>query len=165
MSALTLARLQGTANLMGGLWPLLHLKSFEAVFGPKTDRWLVKTVSGLLVVNGLTQLGPRSVPATFEAGTAGSKLHTRRRILARVFSTRRNAAGVTSSRLRHTVGRDATAPSRLLAQGVDVGDRLTARGQHRRDIHPDLPAAMNGEEVALAQRRRQPVGEPDPVGQ
>jgi hypothetical protein len=77
MSALTLARLQGTANLMGGLWPLLHLKSFEAVFGPKTDRWLVKTVSGLLVVNGLTQLGPRSVPATFEAGTAGSKLHTR----------------------------------------------------------------------------------------
>ena len=89
----------------------------------------------------------------------------RRRILARVFSTRRNAAGVTSSRLRHTVGRDATAPSSLLAQGVDVGDRLTALGQHRRDIHPDLPAVMNGEEVAPAQRRRQPVSQPDPVGQ
>jgi hypothetical protein len=57
MGALTLARLQGAANLVGGLWPLLHLKSFEAVFGPKTDRWLVKTVSGLLVVNGVTQLG------------------------------------------------------------------------------------------------------------
>ena len=62
MSALTLARLQGAANLIGGLWPLLHLKSFEAVFGPKTDRWLVKTVSGLLVVNGLTQLGTTSTP-------------------------------------------------------------------------------------------------------
>jgi hypothetical protein len=53
----------------------------------------------------------------------------------------------------------------LLAQGVDVGDRLTALGQHRRDIHPDLPAVMNGEEVAAVQRRRQPVGQPDPVGQ
>ena len=62
MSALTLARLQGAANLIGGLWPLLHRKSFEAVFGPKTDRWLVKTVSGLLVVNGLTQLGTTSTP-------------------------------------------------------------------------------------------------------
>ena len=62
MSALTLARLHGAANLMGGLWPLLHLKSFEAVFGPKTDRWLVKTVSGLLVVNGLAQLRVTSVP-------------------------------------------------------------------------------------------------------
>jgi hypothetical protein len=62
MTALTLARVQGAANLIGGLWPLLHLKSFEAVFGPKTDRWLVKTVSGLLVVNGLTQLGTTSTP-------------------------------------------------------------------------------------------------------
>jgi hypothetical protein len=60
MSALTLARAQGAANLIGGLWPLLHLKSFEAVFGPKTDRWLVKTVSGLLVVNGVTQLATTS---------------------------------------------------------------------------------------------------------
>jgi hypothetical protein len=62
MSALMLARVHGAANLIGGLWPLLHLRSFEAVFGPKTDRWLVKTVSGLLVVNGLTQLGTTSTP-------------------------------------------------------------------------------------------------------
>jgi hypothetical protein len=60
MNAVTLARAHGVANLIGGLWPLLHLHSFEAVFGPKTDRWLVKTVSGLLVVNGLTQLGTTS---------------------------------------------------------------------------------------------------------
>ena len=56
MNSLTLARAHGVANLVGGLWPLLHLHSFEAVFGPKTDRWLVKTVSGLLIVNGLAQL-------------------------------------------------------------------------------------------------------------
>lgn len=46
----------GVANSVGGLWPLLHISSFEMVFGPKTDRWLVKTLAGLLMVNGLTQL-------------------------------------------------------------------------------------------------------------
>jgi hypothetical protein len=62
MSALTVARAHGAANLIGGLWPLLHMRSFEAVFGPKVDRWLVKTVAGLLVVNGMTLLATRSTP-------------------------------------------------------------------------------------------------------
>jgi hypothetical protein len=56
MDGVGLARAHGVANLAGGLWPLLHIRSFESVFGPKTDRWLVKTVAGLLIVNGITQL-------------------------------------------------------------------------------------------------------------
>ncbi|HJY46916.1 MAG TPA: hypothetical protein VJ301_20075 [Propionibacteriaceae bacterium] len=56
MDGVVLARAHGVANLVGGIWPLLHISSFEMVFGPKTDRWLVKTVAGLLMVNGLTQL-------------------------------------------------------------------------------------------------------------
>jgi hypothetical protein len=56
MDAVVLGRAQGVANLVGGVWPLLHIRSFEMVFGPKTDRWLVKTVAGLLMVNGITQL-------------------------------------------------------------------------------------------------------------
>ena len=56
MDGVVLGRTHGVANLVFGLWPLLHISSFEMVFGPKTDRWLVKTVSGLLMVNGLTQL-------------------------------------------------------------------------------------------------------------
>jgi|RhiMetdeSRZDD1v2_1073273.scaffolds.fasta_scaffold1275505_2 hypothetical protein len=56
MDGVVLGRAQGVANLVGGLWPLVHLRSFEMVFGPKTDRWLVKTVAGLLIVNGVTQL-------------------------------------------------------------------------------------------------------------
>jgi hypothetical protein len=55
MDGMLLARLHGGANALGGLWPLVHLSSFEAVLGPKTDRWLVKTVCGLLIANGLTQ--------------------------------------------------------------------------------------------------------------
>jgi hypothetical protein len=38
-----------------GLWPLLHMRSFEAVTGPKADRWLVRTVAGLMVANGVVQ--------------------------------------------------------------------------------------------------------------
>jgi hypothetical protein len=37
---------------------------FEAVLGPKIDRWLVNTVAGLLVADGLTQLAASSSPAT-----------------------------------------------------------------------------------------------------
>jgi hypothetical protein len=64
MNAVALSRVHGLANLFGGLWPLLHISSFEFVFGPKTDRWLVKTVAGLLITNGLTQLSTSSSPAS-----------------------------------------------------------------------------------------------------
>lgn len=41
--------------MITGVWPLLHMGSFEAVTGPKEDDWLVQTVGGLLVVNGAVQ--------------------------------------------------------------------------------------------------------------
>jgi hypothetical protein len=56
MDGVALARAHGVMNVVGGVWPLLHIGSFEAVFGPKAHRWLVKTVAGLLIVNGLAQL-------------------------------------------------------------------------------------------------------------
>ena len=42
--------------VVGGLWPLVSMGTFEKVFGPKADRWLAYTVAGLLVTNGATQL-------------------------------------------------------------------------------------------------------------
>jgi hypothetical protein len=50
-----LARGHGAFNIATGLWPLVHMRSFELVLGPKTDRWLVRTIAGLLVGNGLVQ--------------------------------------------------------------------------------------------------------------
>lgn len=35
--------------LLTAVWPFVHLESFFAVTGPKTDIWLVKTVSLLLL--------------------------------------------------------------------------------------------------------------------
>ena len=51
---------QGVFNLLGGLWPLVSMASFEAVYGPKVDKWLVRTVGGLLVTAGVAQLAARS---------------------------------------------------------------------------------------------------------
>jgi hypothetical protein len=70
------ARAHGAFNVVGGVWPLLHLSSFEAVLGPKADRWLVKTVAGLMVANGVVQLrsatpGELRQAARIGIGTAG----------------------------------------------------------------------------------------------
>jgi hypothetical protein len=87
MDGVVLGRAQGVANLIGGLWPLLHISSFEMVFGPKTDRWLVKTVAGLLMVNGLTQLTTSS--------TAGGVRQARRCSCgARAFAAERSLGDV-----------------------------------------------------------------------
>jgi hypothetical protein len=44
-----LGGVQGGFYLLTGIWPLLHMRSFLFVTGPKTDLWLVRTV-GLLIV-------------------------------------------------------------------------------------------------------------------
>jgi energy-converting hydrogenase Eha subunit E len=45
-------RVQGAYYLLTGLWPLVHLASFEAVAGPKVDDWLVHMVGLLAAVIG-----------------------------------------------------------------------------------------------------------------
>lgn len=49
-SALALA--QGLYFGATGVWPIVHMRSFLAVTGPKTDLWLVKTVGALIGVVG-----------------------------------------------------------------------------------------------------------------
>jgi hypothetical protein len=61
--AVTLARLHGAFNIAGGLWPLIHIGSFEAALGPKVDRWLVYTVAGLMVSIGAAQLTSTANPS------------------------------------------------------------------------------------------------------
>ena len=48
----TLALSQGLFYAATGIWPLVHMRSFEAVTGPKVDRWLVRTVGALIGVAG-----------------------------------------------------------------------------------------------------------------
>lgn len=45
--------IQGLYYALTGIWPLLHLQSFEYISGPKTDRWLVKSVAFLVLSSGI----------------------------------------------------------------------------------------------------------------
>jgi hypothetical protein len=45
---------QGAYYVATGLWPLLSMRSFERVTGPKRDHWLVNTVGVLVTAVGLT---------------------------------------------------------------------------------------------------------------
>lgn len=48
-----LARVQAAYFVITGLWPIVHIRSFMWVTGPKYDLWLVKTVGVLITVIGL----------------------------------------------------------------------------------------------------------------
>ena len=52
--ATRLAVAQGTYWAATGIWPIVHLRSFEAVTGPKQAGWLVKTVGALIAAVGAT---------------------------------------------------------------------------------------------------------------
>lgn len=67
-----LARAHGSFNIASGVWPLLHMRSFERVTGSKVDRWLVQTVAGLLITNGVAQIaGARSEEGRASARRVG----------------------------------------------------------------------------------------------
>ena len=55
--------LQGLYFLATGIWPLLSMRTFEAVTGPKVDRWLVKTVGVLVTVIGASLLADARRPS------------------------------------------------------------------------------------------------------
>ena len=52
---------QGTYTLLTALWGIIDIDSFMAVTGPKTDVWLVKTVSVVLVAVGICLISHRFV--------------------------------------------------------------------------------------------------------
>jgi hypothetical protein len=85
---------QGVYYLLTGVWPLASIRSFQAVTGPKTDLWLVKTVGvlvaligGVLLVGGVRRRPTPEVElmgAGAAAGLAGidTVYATKRRISA-----------------------------------------------------------------------------------
>src|SRR5687767_3732081 len=55
--------LQGIYFLLTGVWPLVSMRTFEMVTGPKVDRWLVKTVGVLIAVIGSSLVLDRRRPS------------------------------------------------------------------------------------------------------
>jgi hypothetical protein len=68
MRAVLLA--QGVYYIVTGIWPLVSMRTFEAVTGPKTDDWLVQTVGVLAATIGATLVvGSRRQPPNRETLT------------------------------------------------------------------------------------------------
>ena len=64
---IVLAAVQGLFYVATGVWGLVDLASFQAVTGPKTDLWLVRTVAVLvLVVGGVLLVAAARLRVTFE---------------------------------------------------------------------------------------------------
>jgi hypothetical protein len=47
-----LALVQAAFYVVTGVWPIVHIRSFERVTGPKRDKWLVRTVGVLVTAIG-----------------------------------------------------------------------------------------------------------------
>ena len=72
-----LAITQGIFFAASGLWPIVSLRTFEKVTGPKPEGWLVQTVGGLITVVGATLVAAgsrRRVTPEIELLGAGSAL-------------------------------------------------------------------------------------------
>jgi hypothetical protein len=52
----TVALVQGIYFLVTGIWPIISMKTFLLITGPKSDLWLVKTVGLILAVIGAVLL-------------------------------------------------------------------------------------------------------------
>ncbi len=95
MRSATVARLQGSFYVVSGLWPLLHIRSFEAVAGPKTDKWLVRTVSGLLITIGVIQsLTPDNPQGAVTAKRLGIGTATTLATIDLVYVAKRRISGI-----------------------------------------------------------------------
>jgi hypothetical protein len=66
---------QGVFYVASGLWPIVHLPSFEAVTGPKRDDWLVRTTGGLIAA-----VGAALIASAFER-SAQAKAQSSARVL------------------------------------------------------------------------------------
>ena len=66
------ARAQGTYYVATGIWPIVHLRSFELVTGPKPEGWLVKTVGALVAVVGVVLLRSSGKPPREETVLLGA---------------------------------------------------------------------------------------------
>ncbi|MER7112516.1 hypothetical protein ABT360_33525, partial [Streptomyces sp. NPDC000229] len=58
-----LSRAQGLFNIVGGAWPLVSLRTFERIYGPKADDWLQKTSDVSQRSSGSSRT-PSGLPAT-----------------------------------------------------------------------------------------------------
>jgi hypothetical protein len=109
---------QGAGYVATGAWPIVSMRTFEAVTGPKHDDWLVRTVGALAVVIGGGLVIGRGHPVVIRPFAVGA---------AFAFAAA-DVIGVASGRLRRIYLLDAALEAVVLAAwGADALQRR-ARG-------------------------------------
>jgi len=127
-----IAAAQSALFIMSGLWPVVHLKSFEAVTGPKREGWLVKTV-GLLVASvgaGLALAAARRQVSDEAALVGALSAGSLAGVALRYASTRRISPVYFVDALLHAscvAGWLATARSRTVTESVERWRPLLAQ--------------------------------------
>lgn len=108
-----------------------------------------------------------SRPAARDAGGPPNSCHILARIFARARAIRRGWTAPISSRARQTVVSEATGPEYLVlvAQHVDVADRLPTIGDHHREIDDDPAPVVDRPAPVAGQPGGQRPGQPRPVSQ
>lgn len=123
-----LAIAHGAFDIATGVWPLISLRSFEKVTGPKPEGWLVKT-AGVLIA------GVGSVLAT-----AGARDRVTPEIKLLAIAT---SAGLTLIDLYYAGVRRRISPVYLLDALVElgiIGAWLYTTRQREEDVEPTVPA-------------------------
>jgi hypothetical protein len=121
-----MAKLHGALNIWGGLWPILHLRSFEGVFGPKVDRWLVYTVAGVLTSVGYAQ---------WQAATSENWPHARRLGIGTAGTLRAiDLIYVPRGRIRWTYIVDAAAEATVIVAWLTTEPVYVGREPQSRDL-------------------------------
>jgi hypothetical protein len=109
-----------------GVWPIFDMRTFQAVTGPKTDHWLVKTVGACMaVVGGVVGLAARSNRITPEIALLGAGTAAALTGIDLVY--------VAKGRISKIYLLDAAAETALIAMWALAGtDEVEARGSGKR---------------------------------
>ena len=118
------AATQGAFYTATGVWPIVGLRSFEAVTGPKPEGWLVKTVGGLIGV----------------AGAAMTSAALRKRVTPEIAMLGAGCAAVLAAIDVVYVARRRISPVYLLdavAEGVLMAGWASAASELAADVEPN----------------------------
>ena len=95
MGQSTVAIGQGAVYVVTGVWPLVSLRSFERVTGPKVDGWLVQTVGVIVAsVGGVLLAAARHRRVTPEIALLGASCAASLATIDVIYVSRRRIAPV-----------------------------------------------------------------------
>jgi hypothetical protein len=138
---------QGVYYAATGAWPLVSMRTFEAVTGPKRDRWLVKTVGLLIgVIGGSLSFAAARPPVAAPLALLGAASAGALGIVDVVYASR--------GRISRIYLLDAVAEAAIVAAWAAVGWNRRGPWARHRDARARAEAATRPATPAAPRRSR-----------